>query len=66
MWHGRKKFWLNGHLPSTPLWIDEDLKGFLMNPSWESFINESHKIILIILVDVKKGLNNKKNLNLNT
>lgn len=66
MWHGRKKFWLNGHLPSTLLWIDEDLKGFLMNPSWESFINESHKIILIILVDVKKGLNNKKNFNLNT
>ena len=62
MWHGRKKLWLNDHLPSPPLWTDEDLKGFLMNPSWESFSNRSHKIILTILLEVKKGFNNKKNL----
>lgn len=38
------------------LWTDVDLKGFIINPSWESSINGPHKIILTILSDGKKVL----------
>ena len=57
MWYGREKSCSSIATYPPP---SMDLKGFIINPSWESPINGPLKIILTILSDGKKVLTIRK------